>query len=126
MPDVPQPLILAQVDLRTPDGQDFWTTPEMWDPVHHYPTFAVHEVAKCFFGMSPGWLRSHLRSTTSTLLDEESVFPLRTTSGARMFRLWDIERLAHAFAVNRVITGRQLELTVMMVKTAARLHQFIA
>jgi len=43
-----------------------------------------------------------------------------------MFRLWDIERLAHAFAVNRVITGRQLELTVLTIKTVARLHQFIA
>jgi hypothetical protein len=121
---VPEPLILADPAIYMPEDRDFWTTPEMYDPVRRRPAFMVKETANVFFGMSPQWLRKHLR-IGSTIVDGEDWQPERSDSNYRLFRLYDIERIAHALAENRVITGQHLELVTIMVKTSAQMHHYI-
>jgi hypothetical protein len=121
---VPDPMIIADPSLRTPADREYWTSPEMYDPVKHSPAFVVSEVAKAFFGMSPGWVRHHLLQHYE--VDGEPFELPRTPAGHRYFRLWDIERWAHALAERRVIPGHHLELTVTAVKTTAQLHRYLA
>ena len=108
------------------------TTPEMFDHDRFVPAYNQSEVARCFFGRSPSWLRKH-QMLHHTLLPGESggpgelVEPLRNPSTGRpAWRLYDIERLAHALAAHRVITGRELELAVTMVTTSAKIYSYLS
>lgn len=122
---MPEPLILADPDLRTPPDRPFWTTEEMVDDRRKWPLYSVAEVSKIFFGRSANWLRLHLRDG-SNVSDELGVVDCpRSAAGARQFRLYDIERLAHAFAHNGVVSAQELELTIIMVKAQAKIHHFI-
>ena len=58
------PLILTTVDVMTPPGRRFWLDDSMFsidDDGMEYPRFSVQEVAKCFFGQGPDWLRWRMR-----------------------------------------------------------------
>lgn len=116
---MPEPMIIADPELRRPEGEEYWTSPEM-----DHPTWFIAEVAKSFFGMSPGWVRHHLRQRYEC--EGEPFEPPRTPSGDRVFRLWDIERWAYCLADHQIIDGRHLELSIQAVKTTAQLHGFIS
>lgn len=122
---MPEPLIIADPSLRTPEGRTYWTSPEMGAPGTKRPlTFSVAEVAKSFFGMSPGWMRHHLR--IEYLIEGEAFVAPRSAAGDRYFLLHDIERWAHALTEYGVLDGRHLELVIVAVKNTAQLHRFIA
>jgi hypothetical protein len=101
-----------------------WSTPDMYDSESRHPAFAMHEVARCFFGRSVGWLRKHLNPVTTvsagTVMNNLSrrwglVQPLRTDAGAQVFRLYDIERLAHALYENGVLDEERFLSTISIV-----------
>lgn len=110
-----------------PQGR-YWTTPEMLDTKRFVPTYTQSEVARCFFAHTASWLRRQYAAGHHHLIDEdEPVEPLANPSSGRpAYRLYDIERLAHALAQHQVITGRELELVVLLVKTSARLYQYLS
>lgn len=120
---MPDPMIVADPSLRMPQGQEYWTTAEMID-ARGRPTFSVGEVAKCFFGMSGSWVRQQLRIDYE--IHGEVFEPLRSPAGDRYFRLYDIERWAHALGDYGVIDGRHLELIIVAVKNTAQLYRFIS
>lgn len=121
---MPEPLILADPDIALPEGQDYWTTPAMVDEERLWPTFTPHEVARCFFGRSTPWLRKWIRLERHIFSDGK-VEPPRKPSDAHAYRLYDIERLACAFAENGVITTAHLEQVLTIVKASARMHGFL-
>lgn len=122
---MPEPMILATPDMLTPGGREFWTSPEMYDPKEHHPAFKISETARCFFGMSPGWLRKHARMGYEW--DGQVWQPPRTPANDMFFRLYDIELFAHILATHpqHVLTGQQLQLTITIVKSVAQLNHFI-
>lgn len=121
-----QPLILADPELLTPPDRRLWTTPKMVNEQRMWPTYSPHEVAKCFFGFSTAWLRKHLQARRN-ISDEFGVIePPRKESGQMIFRLYDVERLAHAFAEHGVIDAARLGFVVRLVKTHAQMHRFLA
>lgn len=121
---MPQPLILTDPDLRIPGDRPYWTTPEMVDMTrgYGYPTWRSNEVGK-MFGMSQGWMRKHLAYAYP--IDGEPFVPLRTPGMHVYFRLWDIERWAHALAQHQVINGKRLEIVIALVKLFAQAHGYL-
>lgn len=119
-------MILAVPNMLTPGDREFWTSPEMYDPIRHHPAFKISETARCFFGMSPGWLRKHVKQGYEW--DGEVWQPPRTPANDMYFRLFDIELFAHILASTDppVITGWHLQLTMTIVKSVAQLNHFIA
>lgn len=105
-------------------GGFLWTTPEMYDPDRKRPAFTVQVVAEVFFGMSGPWLRKHQRQSSESV-DLGKVEPLRTEAKYHSYRLWDIERMAHAFASHQVIDGVHLERVVTMVRIVAQLYGYL-
>jgi hypothetical protein len=97
----------------------------MFDYEKRSPAYSISETAKCFFGMSPGWIRWRLRQRFT---DAAGVaFELeRSPAGDRYFRLYDIERWAHMMADHQALSTRHLELVIMAVKVNAQLHEFIS
>jgi hypothetical protein len=96
----------------------------MYDPVRKRPAFTVQVVAEVFFGMSGPWLRKWQRQA-NTSPELGTVEPLRTEAKYHSYRLYDIERMAHAFASHQVIDGVHLERVVTMVRTVAQLYGFL-
>lgn len=96
----------------------------MFDGVR--PIFAMHEVARCFFGMSVKWLRKHLAplpgpdgTVEHHWISEEfgEVEWLERPSGAKIFRLHDIEKLAHAFFEHGMLQPEHLIAVIKIVKS---------
>jgi hypothetical protein len=101
-----------------------WTTPEMYDPERKRPAFSVKTTAEVFFGMSAPWLRKHQRQSNFSMALGK-VEPLRTPVKYHLYRLYDIERLAHTFAGHQVIDGIRLERIITMVQIVAQLHGYL-
>lgn len=121
---MPEPMIIGDPELVSKAESDYWTTPEMFDAAREWPSFRTSEVGKCFFGMSPGWVRKYVGRGFQT--DGEVFQTLLSRNGRdHIWRLYDIERWAHALAENRIISGQQLELTIGIVIAVARLHRFV-
>lgn len=129
-----QPYVAVDPDLVTSDGQPLWTTEEMVDSRTGKPTFAMHEVANCFFGRSTQWLRKHLRpvpakggeSKRNNISEEHGEIRPRTKeNGIHFFLLYDIERLAWAFYENGVIDAAHLASVVKIVKANAEIRGFL-
>lgn len=119
-----EPLVIADPALLFPEGQQFWTTPEMVNGQGR-PVFTISVVAEVFFARSVHWARLMQRKGWMVLDGEPLEIPT-TTAGAKAFRLYDIERMAHALAENGGIDGQQLSRTVLLVKTVAQNYGFIA
>lgn len=120
-----EPMFIESPSAVTPHSGSFlWTTPEMYDPVRKRPAFTVQVVAEVFFGMSGPWLRKWQRQA-NTSPELGTVEPLRTQAKYHSYRLYDIERMAHAFASHQVIDGVHLERVVTMVRTVAQLHGYL-
>lgn len=71
------------------------------------PRFTISEVAKFFFGRSAHWVRWRERSGAFTF-EGQPVGVHRTPKGARVYDLADVEKMAHALAAERHITGEEL------------------
>lgn len=129
-----QPYVVVDPDLVTPDGQPLWTTEEMVDPRTGKPTFAMHEVASCFFGRSTQWLRKHLRPVptkggepkrNNISSEYGEIRPRTKENGIHFFLLYDIERLAWAFYENNVIDAAHLAGVVKIVKANAEIRGYL-
>lgn len=129
--DAPEPLVVASPDLISPPDRRFWT-----DETMDHPRYSVSEVAKFFFAKGPDWLRWRENPQPPPgktreemeypdgwfILDGEKLEPKRTDAGARYYRLWDVERMAHALAQNEAIDGSVLQRVIRLIKTEAELY----
>lgn len=140
MPKKPaEPEIITSADLLHPRGQNYWLNDEMFGTDETTgllsPGFSVQEVANCFFGVKPDWLRWRMRWDRAA--EAKGNQPLIALDGkplefkrrnpedpksGRYYTLADIERLAHALARAGYISGTDLAHVVLMVRTCARLH----
>lgn len=120
--------IEPQTDPET--GRTFF----LWDDMFQlsnsglpYPNFAVQETAKCFFGKGPDWLRWRYRAASDYpdgyfVLDNVILLPKRTKKDLRYYTLADIERMAHALAINGAIDGEMLSNILEIVLQVAKLY----
>lgn len=111
-------MIIADPQGLLPEGRRYWTS----SPHQASPIYVTGEVARVFFGRSPEWLKKHLRLRDYPTPEEGDVTPRKGPNGYYEWRLYDIERMAHALAINRHIDGQRLELVIRMVRTNAQLH----
>ena len=103
-------------------NRSFW----LWDHYFSYdqdgkphPCFSVQETAKTFFARGSWWLRDKYRRSDAwphgpLVLNGILLEPKRLETGSRYYTLADIERMAHAMAENRVISGEKLAQVVTM------------
>jgi hypothetical protein len=140
MPKKPaEPEVISSVDLLHPRGKQFWLKDSMFRTDEKTgllePSFSVQEVARCFLGVKPDWLRWRMRSDRTAeshgqppllSLDGKSLeFKRRNPEdpkSGRYYTLADIERVAHALCQGGYISGTDLAHVVLMVRTCARLH----
>lgn len=123
----PEPMVLVDAAVVTPEGRAFWTTEDMFDAERLWPSWSSAEAAMTFFAFSKHTLVRHIRLGNNITDLTGEVLPPRRPQGvqAYVWRLWDIERLAYALAINGAIPGRKLARAVLMVKTCAELHEFL-
>lgn len=88
------------------------------------PTFTVSEAAKVFFGRTSHWIRLN-EANGNLALDGVAVGSARTSSGARVYTLADIELMAHALMSHHTISGAQLNNALLVVSTIARIWAYI-
>lgn len=105
--------------MQHPQGRQYWTTPEM-----NQPTFTTQAVTKVFFGRSTVWLRKAF--SQGRIGDLEIPRREHDPRNSREFRLYDIERLAHALAASHTIDGQRLERAVQIVRLVAQQHSYIS
>jgi hypothetical protein len=120
---MPEPMILVNPEMVTFGGREWMTSPEMYNAEKHYPTWRLSDVARTFYGMSRGWLVLHL--SRGYEWDGEAWQPPRTRGDHQFFRLWDVELFTHLLLENDVVGPGHAELTLTVVKSIARMHQFI-
>jgi hypothetical protein len=107
---------------------DTWIFARQFEPVKPgavvRPTFSSSEVSKVFFARSAAWLRNSERKAT---LDGKPVvdFLARGAGERREYTLYDIERIAHAFAAGGLIPGDRLRLTLRLLQFEAQLWRYI-
>lgn len=134
-----EPEIISSADLLHPRGKAFWLKDTMFETDEKTgllePSFSVQEVARCFLGVKPDWLRWRMRSDRAAesrgqepllMLNRKPLeFKRRNPSdpkSGRYYTLADIERVAHALCQSGYIDGTKLAHVVLMVRTCARLH----
>lgn len=88
------------------------------------PQFTVSEIAKVFFGRSSHWVR-WLEGQKALMLDGKEVGTGRTAKGARVYDLADVEKITHALAQGRKISGAQAANALLVVQTVARIWGFV-
>lgn len=121
-----QVLGMLDPEALAPPDRLLWTTPEMVDIERQWPMYSPQQVALCFFGMSTAWLRKHLMYGHHVSTEFGTVEPpRRPTSHAHHYRLYDIERLAYAFAEHHVISPLRLSYALRLVRLHARMHGFL-
>lgn len=88
------------------------------------PTYTVNEVAKFFFARSAAWMRSSERKAT---LDQQPLvdFLGRGAGERREYTLYDIERVAHAFAAGALISGERLRIALRLLQLEAHLWRYL-
>ena len=124
---MPEPMVLVDAAVATPPDRLFWTTEEMFDPERWWPSWSTNSVAMTFFAVSRHTVVRHLREGHNISAATGEVMPLRRPGGVERYawRLFDIERFAHALAANGRIRGHKLSRAVLMVKTCAELHGYL-
>lgn len=117
------PYVLVDPGAHMPPGRLYWTSPEM-----DRPTFHTAEVARVFFGRSSKWMKRALSAQFSVSAEDGDVRPVKGSNGYYIWRLYDIERMAHALAANRLpgMTGQRLELVITVVHAVARMQGLVA
>ena len=88
------------------------------------PTFSVSQVAETFFARTSYWLRWR-ESKDGFVFDGKPVVPMRTEGGARVYRLPDIERMAHGLAQQHLIGGEELVKIIRVIYAVADLWGYI-
>lgn len=85
------------------------------------PVFSIGELAKVFLNRSPHWIRWAAREGKFDL-DGIAGDNKRNENNARRYDLADVEKIAHALASNNMLSGSQLRLVLLMVKTRAEIQ----
>jgi hypothetical protein len=134
-----EPEIITSSDLLHPKGRSYWLDDSMFKEDEATglltPGFSLLEVAKCFLGRDPDWLRWRMRwdraaeakgNRPMLYLDGQPLEWKRRNDkdpkSGRYFTLADIERLAHALCQSGFISGTDLAHVTLMVRSCARLH----
>lgn len=128
---MPSPLILTDAGSLTPPDRPFWTTPQMWDPKVQEPTWSSGQVSKTFLALSR-WTVTGSRGVVTWAHGVDGLpdlDPPRASGSSEryLFRLYDIELLAHHMAVQRPesMTPGKLRKVLLMVLTCAQLHGYL-
>lgn len=88
------------------------------------PIFTVSEAAKLFFARTASWLRWRER-TGSLRVNNQEVGTGRSDANSRRYSLADIEKVAHALAVNGAISSTQLKVASELLHWQGRLWKYI-
>jgi hypothetical protein len=145
-------VILADPDIMEPPDGEFFFYDEQFpkDRKDVYeegdkkgrpiPNYSINEVAKFFFGRNAQWMRwrysSDARVSPITgkpnvpkhpdgyfVLDGKPLLPKVSPSGQRYYTLADVERMAHALAQNRVISGLELQDVLRLLQLTYKIWQ---
>jgi hypothetical protein len=125
MANIFQPTIVIGDAAIDPDK---WLFPHPLEPTKPgavvRPVFTVNEVGKFFFARSAAWMRTSERKAT---LDGEPLvdFLGRVVGERRYYTLYDIERIAHAFAQAGVISGERLRLALRLLQLEAHCWRYL-
>jgi hypothetical protein len=107
---------------------DTWLFPRQFEPIKPgstvRPTFTVNEVSKFFFARSSAWLRTNERKAywDDIPLPE---FLGREVGARREYTLYDIERIAHAFAQSGFINGERLRIALRLLQLEAQCWRYL-
>lgn len=119
-------------EVNPPEGKRFWLEESMLPSGRLgqiKPTFKIGEVAKTFFARSPDWLRGlgtqQEREGGVFELDGEPLEFKRTDSGARIYTLVDVERLAHALLEHRKIDVQQFVSAINIMRWMAYAYRVL-
>ena len=119
------PTVILQ-DAQLPEG---WIFPHPIKPLgigaRVRPTFGPTEVAKVFFGRGDSWLRINERKALLDGVPLEKLLPPRPPGDKREYTLYDIERMAHAFAASGIITGERLRIALRLLQLEAHLWRYV-
>lgn len=118
------PATLVQDDLEPPDGE-FWTRPEWYDEVTGEPGYTLSEVARFFFARSTSWMRHHVWRQHLVLDGEPIGIPRDSSNNYLRWRLYDVERTAHALAQNGYLQLDQLSRVIGLVKLVAQNYKYL-
>lgn len=123
---MPRPLILADSAVLTPPDRQFWTAPWMWDEQKNDPTWSTGEASKTFFGLS----RWSLAKAQPLAYGVEGLPDLDVPRGAGsseryLWRLYDVELLAHHMGAAGRLKPGKLNLVITAVKTVAQIHGYL-
>lgn len=119
-------------DIHPADGRRFWfegrDTPANRRGGEK-PTFRIAEVTKVFFARSPDWMRwliaEHDARGDIFLLDGEELSTDRTPSGARVYTLSDIEKVAVALHQNGRIRDQEYLAAMSMLRWVGAAYKII-
>lgn len=89
------------------------------------PLYGVPETAKFFFGRGSSWLRVNERKAMLDGKPLEEVIGPRDANQRREYTLYDIERMAHAFAESQIITGERLRLALRLLQLQAHVWRYL-
>ena len=117
---MPRPMVMERPDLRLPEGQDFFT-----DATMVRPTFSRQETAKFFFARSTRWLIKQMIDGNLTLDGKRLVIPQVGPQKHYKFRLYDVERTAHALFECGILKLSDFESALLLVKIVAQKNRLI-
>lgn len=119
-------------DVNPPGGKRFWLEDSMLPSGRLgqiKPLFKIGEVAKIFFARSPDWLRGlgtqQEREGGVFELDGAPLEFKRTGSGARIYTLVDVERLAHALLEHGKIDVQQFVSAINIMRWMAYCYRIL-
>jgi hypothetical protein len=111
-----EPFVISGEGVLTPPDRERWVTEEMFTASGQTPTFTVIEVANCFFGKSPVWLRKRLW--------EIQYEPTRTDSNHRRFGLHQVEEFAYILLENNKLSPLHFAMAIRIIKSIAILNLY--
>lgn len=97
----------------------------MYDQRLGEPGYVAHEVARVFFARSVHWLRKHVWERHLILDGVPLLIPRDEHSGYLRWRLYDVERTAHALVQNGHLQVEQLQRAIGIVKLVAQNYNYL-
>jgi hypothetical protein len=106
----------AAPGLILPRGEQYWTSPDMYDYTYAKPSYTRSEAAMMFFGRSARWLKAHILDANTEIIEG---LELARDGRGRKYKLFHIEVIAHGLVQRRIIDGRQFLDVIAMLKLQA-------
>jgi hypothetical protein len=118
------PLRPVSITIAGPLEGGFWTGEDMYDQRHFQPLFTTGDVSVFFFGRPTDWIQYQI-NRVGVLYDGEYLEVPRYLDGDRAFRLYDVERFAHALFQGGRIGVMRFARAIEIVKLVAATWGYI-